>query len=334
MYSIKLFVGLLFLNVIACKPKEDEEGPGKSYSFTSKAKTLLKSEDLGKRHLQGSAFLASSGPKHICETGETITCTPALGLSGKYFAAGLLIQSAGKGMLAYLLNDVWSKIKSSSKTYDFDFANPIKSSGKLICCGGEGDLSDENTYFSNGAFLFAYLDATFEIPYTDSQLDQVPEEMKGEHTVRFVFATGAKDDYKLGDLLYKDEDGEFKWIDKDSGELSLTRPSSPVTMDKKVINYSSEDKAFESGIPTIYTELAEPSGGGVNQTSESKLKKSNLTYTFDFDPTYTIVIMLAQDEMTIIQDKKELFSRLHIQGLPHSKFDGFAAAGVSKLTIE
>lgn len=328
----------LALSLAACgdsSKKEEPSNSGQSYDFSATASVELRraSDALG---LNGRNQLTQqnmlSGPKHICETGQTITCAAPTKLTGKYLGAGLLIQSAGKGMLAYLMGEEWASLDGASTSYSFDFESPVKSSGKLKCCGGTGDLSGEESYFSNGAFLFGYVDATFKIPYSTSQLLQVPAAMKESHSVRFVMADGILPNYRRGDLLYKDTDETFKWVDSSSGALSASRPTSPVTMDTKVVNYTQPFEGFSSPIPIIYTEISEADGKVL--TSQDKLKAEGKTYSFDYDATYALVFMLAPNELTIIQSVKEMLARIHMQGLPHTKFEGFGAAAVSKLTIQ
>lgn len=235
-------------------------------------------------------------------------------------------------MMSYILADNWNGITSSSTTYEFSGSNPVTSSGNLICCGGSGDLTGDNVYFSNAAYLFGYLDVKFTVPYNTTQKGRVSSEMQQAHTVRFVFADNILSGYKRGDLLYKDSDVTFKWVDSSTGDLSTTRPSSPVTMDTMVVNYTSPFSEITSGIPVIYTDVLDNSSGKIT-TSEDALKSTGKTYSFDFNADYFLVFMLKSDELEIMSSKKEMLQRIHLSGLPHSKFT-FGTAGASTLTIK
>ena len=329
--------GLFFAILTSSCGKTTESSSSKSYSFSSTANSLLKSSTTLLRNsnssgLQLDGSSSTGGAGTLCSTGQTITCAGPTAMTGKYFSVGLLIQSNGNGMQSYLLADNWNGITASSTTYEFDAKNPIKSSGNLICCGGSGDLSSQNTYFSNGSFLFAFLDLTFKVPYSTTQKTRVSAEMSGSHTVRFVMVDGILTSYKRGDLLYKDGDGIFKWIDSSSGVMSATRPTSPVTMNSSVVNYTSPFDGLTSPIPIIYTEINEIAGSKIT-TSEESLKQSGKVYSFDFNAGSLVVFMLKSDELELISSKKELLSRIHLSGLPHSSFT-FGTSGTSTLTIE
>jgi hypothetical protein len=200
----------------------------------------------------------------------------------------------------------------------------------LGCCGGTGDLTSENSYFSDANFLFGYIDASFKIPYVNT--NQVNSEMLATHTVRFVLADKTSTGYKRGDLLLQDTDDTFKWMTAD-GTLSATRPASPITMDTQVVNYTNPFEKGNTEIPVIGSQILSPEGGDNKvTTSEGELKEAGNTYRFDFDASSLIVFMLAPTELTIIQTKAEMLKRIHLQGLPHSKFT-FGASAVSTLTV-
>jgi len=182
--------------------KKDKDGKGKSYSFSAAATAIVKSSRLAltssnseskgdEESIKAGALTSTSGAAHLCATGQTITCVAPSALTGKHYGIGLLIQAGGRGMQSYLLSDSFSSITVTGPSYDFNAANPVTSTGALTCCGGEGDLAGENTYFSNVAYVFGYLDATIAVPFTDAQLNQVPQEVKGNHTVRFVLFENA-----------------------------------------------------------------------------------------------------------------------------------------------
>lgn len=334
MRSNKIVFLVLVLGLAAAcdKDKDKDKKSGATYAFTAAASTSIKASGFNLAdEIDGTDLLDAGGAANLCATGQTITCVAPTGLTGKYFSVGLLIQANGQGMQSYLLGDSWNDIKGTSTTYDFDASAPTVSSGNLACCGGSGDLTGDNVYFSNAAYLFAYLDASFKVPYSALQKTRVTPEMLAAHTVRFVFADDVVSGYKRGDLLYKDTDSTFKWVD-DSGNLSATRPSSPITLDTKVVSYTSPFEGLTSPIPVIYTDINDGVNGKVT-TSEDALKATGKTYTFDFNTSSLIVFMLKSDELEIMGTKKDLLQRIHLSGLPHTKFT-FGTAGSSSLTIQ
>ncbi len=329
----KLFVWVSFVYLAsACgENNSDDKGSssGSSYSFESEAGSQLLSSTLGLRSRKSPLTLLD-GPAQLCETGQTISCAGVSDMSGKLLTVGLLIQAGGSGMQSYLLTDNFSDVTGDSTAYDFDFRNPVTTKGALGCCGGTGDLNSGNTYFSDANFLFGYIDASFKIPYVSTS--SVNANMLATHTVRFVLADKTSTGYKRGDLLIQDTDETFKWMTAD-GTLSATRPASPITMDSKVVDYTNPFEKGNTEIPVIGAQIQSPEGGDNKVTTdEAALKETGNTYSFDFDASSLIVFMLAPSELTIIQTKAEMLKRIHLQGLPHSKFT-FGASAVSTLTV-
>jgi hypothetical protein len=326
-----LWASFVYLAAGCGSSKNDDKSSssGSSYSFESEASSQLLSSSLGLRRSPGKLPLVD-GPSNLCETGQTISCAGVSDMSGKLLTVGLLIQAGGQGMQSYLLTDNFSDVTGDSTAYDFDFRNPVTTSGALGCCGGTGDLSSENAYFSDANFLFGYIDASFKIPYVNT--NQVNSEMLATHTVRFVLADKTSTGYKRGDLLLQDSDDTFKWMTSD-GTLSATRPASPITMDTQVVNYTNPFDKGNTEIPVIASQILSPEGGDNKvTTSEDELKETGNTYRFDFDASSLIVFMLAPSELTLIQTKADMLKRIHLQGLPHSKFT-FGASAVSTLTV-
>jgi len=114
-----------------------------------------------------------------------------------------------------------------------------------------------------------------------------------------------------------------------------------MTMDAQSVNFVQPFPELQAEFPVIYTEILDQpatasSPGGKNVTSEEALKTAGKTYTFDFDSRYSVMFMLSQQEMTIIQTRKELLARIHLMGMPHSKFgDGRSGtSGSSTLTVQ
>lgn len=326
-----LWAGFVYLasGCGASESNDKSSSSGSSYSFESEASSQLLSSTLGLRRSPGDLPL-TDGPSQLCETGQTISCADVSDVSGKLLTVGLLIQAGGQGMQSYLLTDNFSDVTGDSTAYDFDFRNPVTTSGALGCCGGTGDLTNENSYFSDANFLFGHMDVSFKIPYVNT--NQVNTEMLATHTVRFVLADKTSTGYKRGDLLLQDSDDAFKWMSAD-GTLSATRPASPITMDAQVVNYTNPFEKGNTEIPVVSAQIQSPEGGDNKvTTSEDKLKDTGNTYSFDFDASTLVVFMLAPSELTIIQSKAEMLKRIHLQGLPHSKFT-FGASAVSTLTV-
>lgn len=315
--------------VFACGDDRKGGGPGKSYNFTVSSAARLKSTDVSSTARIGNpSTMFSSAPANCTDN----VCFTPTALTGKYFGVGLMIQSGGNGMNAYFGQESWSGITAASTSYDFDFNTPITETGTLVCCTGTGDLSSENTYFSDAIYLFGYLDATFEVA-ADSGANG---DAIGPHTVRFILADDAIESAKRGDLMYKDADTTFKWMDStDSGTLSATRPTSPVTMNSSVVSWSNPygDDKGNSTIPVISTLIAEPESGGVHQVSESELKTADRTYTYDFPVNGFIFFpTVLRSDIGMLSSKKELLSRIHLQGLPHTEYE-MGSAGSTVLTI-
>lgn len=310
-----------------CDGMNEKGGEKKSYAFGAEATVSIGGSGLNVVGTTSTRLLQST----LCtEDQPNLTCVAPSALTGIYYGLGLLIQAGGSGLQGYLLNDTWSDIDASTPSFAFDAASPSPTTGTLSCCGGQGDLTGGNVYFSNVSFVFGYLDATFKVPYSTAQQSTVSATMNAAHTVRFVLTDEALAGYKRGDLLYKDTDGTFKWCDS-SGTLTQTRPSSPITMNSKVVNWTNPFEGGAEDIPVIYTAVNDQDGGKVT-TSEDALKDPGKTYQFDFDTTYFVAIMKGRGDLSTLQTVKDLLGAMHLQGLPHTDFT-FGTSGTSTLKI-
>lgn len=330
-----LFAASLLTLSQACTDSQKSDGSSskQSYDFSAAASTII----VGK-NLEAAAALTNLKEADTfyesmeCNSQPNYICFAPSKLTGKYFGAGLLIQAQGNGMLAYLHADNWAAISGASETFDFDASAPLSSSGALKCCGGEGDLAADNVYFSDTAYVFAYLDATFQLPYSTADKQNVSPLMKGDHTIRFVMVDDIIAGYKRGDLLYKDTDSVFKWVDS-TGSLSATRPTSPLTMHKKIVDLEPRFADGKEAVPVFYTGVNAAADGGLNVTSEAELKETDITYTFSFDTSGFMVLMRGADQMLTVQSIKDIFTYIHLAGLPNDHFS-YGASGKTGLTIQ
>ncbi len=302
-----------------CSDKKDDgkgNQAGKSYSFTAVAKASIAMKSQGLLETNSKSLgLATSGPT-LC---SSVICFTPTALTGKYYGTGLLIQSNGNGMSAYFGKEAWSEIKGTSEAMDFSSASPLVNSGNLFCCAGSGDLESSNTYISDVMYLFGYLDATFTVSGVTGNTS-----MNREFVVRFVLADGAIPDGKRGDLLLKDTtDGVFKWMDStiSADTLFVSRPPAPVVMNTAVTNWSNPfgtDKGNQT-IPVIYAGVLPASGSGNLAIKEADLAAGGKTYTFGFDPSNFVMFPTMQlTDLNMLSSFKELLSKIHLGGLPHS----------------
>lgn len=316
----------LFLSVGCSK---STSGGGSSYDFTASTGVSLK---LISRIQDFSGFKLLEDmiqtPKNELHAGPTLcsstVCFSATALTGKYYGTGFLIQSSGNGMVAYFGQSTWSEIVGTSTSYSFDSSAPITNSGTLSCCGGTGDLASANTYIESIIYLFGYLDATFTVSGVTSNTN-----MNREFTVRFVLANDAITSGKRGDLLLKDPtDGIFKWMDTSvsaggnvgAGTLVTTRPTTPVTMNTSVTNWTNPFGTTQGNqtIPVIYAPVL-TSGNGVYVITEEQLKATGKTYTYSFDPTNFVMFpMLTTADKNSLYSYYQLLANIHLGGLPHS----------------
>jgi hypothetical protein len=178
----------IMAGISACTDSKSDAGNSKqSYEFESSVSTIVVGNRLSDRTSvrltkEADAFYDAME----CDSQPNYICFAPTKLTGRYFASGLLIQANGSGMQSYFHVESWSELSAESELFDFDSENPTAESGNLNCCGGEGDLTGENVYFSDAIYAFGYLDSSFYLPYSASDLSKVSPFMKGEHTFRFV----------------------------------------------------------------------------------------------------------------------------------------------------
>ncbi len=315
-------------------------GGGNSYDFSASSSISLRlksreSQDASHQAQSASVKSARSSGPTLCSS--TVCFTPTA-LTGKYYGTGFLIQSSGNGMVAYFGQSTWSDIVGTSTSYSFDSAAPVTNSGTLTCCGGTGDLASENTYIESIIYLFGYLDATFTVSGVTSNTN-----MNREFTVRFVLADDAITGGKRGDVLLKDS-GVFKWMDTatsaggdvGAGTLVTTRPTSPVTMNTSVKNWTNPFGTTQGNqtIPVIYAPVL-TSGNGVYQITEAELKATGKTYTYSFDPTNFVMFpALTTADKNSLYSYYQLLSNIHLGGLPFStQSNGVGSPAGTVLTV-
>ena len=327
---------VLFLSVlsgIGCSKKESSssKGPSSTYDFSipvsnqlqisnqlqmsnSEKLDILSPNKINNPNVQRKLkdTKSTSGPT-LC---SSVICFTPTAISGKYYGTGLLIQSQGNGMMAYFGQENWSSIVGTSQTYNFDMANPVTNVGNLVCCTSSGNLADGNAYIESVAYLFSYLDVTFAV----SGIITGNTSMNATYTLRFVMADGAITDGLRGDILIYDA-GSFKWMNSDDSSLSTTRPTNPVVMNSSVTNWTNPFGSTQGNqiIPVIYSNIIPSTGSTVKTITETELRATNKIYSFGFNPTNFIVFpTLQKADLNMIYSLKELLSRVHLGGLPHS----------------
>lgn len=292
-------------------------GEKQAYAFRTPASTVIgrvAAAPAAARAVAGPTAAVAAGPT-LC--GSTVCFTPTA-LTGTSYGEGLLIQAAGSGMVAYFGQDAWSEITGTSPSAAFDVSAPIVHAGNLSCCGGNGDLAAPNAYVSDVIYLFGTIDATFTVTGVTGNVS-----MNREFTVRFVLADDALPTARRGDVLLKDPaDGAFKWMDATTaGTLAAARPATPVTMDGAVVNYVNPFGPTHGNqrIPVIYAPGTSLDGTPY-AIDEAKLRLAGLTYTFRFDPTNFVMFpSLQAADLDLLSSEKQLLSRIHLGGLPHSQ---------------
>lgn len=323
-FGLLCAAGIVGATIFSCG-KGDNKDSGKNYSFVANSRLAIKSSKLVATALN---FLPrATEDSYFC--GDSLCFTPS-NLTGKYYGVGFLIQSNNHGMTAYLGNEVWSDLSADSPAYDFDFKSPVTQTGNLTCCSGEGDLSNNTSYIEDVVYLFGYFDVSFSIPESLG----AHGEAVGAHTIRTVLADDAVVGAKRGDLLYKTDSG-FQWMASD-GTLSSTRPDSPVTMDKKVVDWTNPfgDGKGNQKIPVIYTQVNPDENGGPYGISEDKLKTENNVYTFDFDATgFVFYPTILKTDVGMLDSRLAVMKNFHIQGLPHSTWGDGSGGSSGKTTL-
>ncbi len=321
---------------------------GGNYSFTAEveavltdtARVLSRTSDTVHDLLQGEGlfetFMSSLNLKSKIEASaiscNSTVCMDATAISGKYYGAGLLIQSENNGLSANFGGEAWSDIVGTSTKYDFDTATPVTNAGTLYCCNGNGgNLAGTDSYISDVSFMLAYADVTFT--YSGSGNGA----MNTAHTVRFIFAEDADDSIageQRGDLLYHVGGGIFAWIDSADGSQDLTRPAAPVQMNSSVTDWTNPGEKGNQLIPVIYASAIPASGTGMIFTSEDELA-APATYSFVFPTEKLVIFPTLQDngvDAGQVSDVKSLLEKIHLQGLPHSTAT-LGGAGDTILTI-
>jgi len=328
---ISIFSTLSLLS--ACSSSPGDGGPGQSYDFEAEADAKISLNVLDslsalfsprQSSRTSSRVMAASTAPTLC---TSVVCFTPTQLTGKHFGMGLLIQSTGNGMSAYFGAEEWASITGASEKYDFDAASPVTNTGNLTCCNGTGDLSSENTYISEVTYLFGYIDATFAVAGVTGN-----ESMNATYTLRFVMADGAIDTALRGDVLMRVDGsggscpvsnsgctGVFKWMNSTNEAFSETRPASPVVMNTSVVNYDAPFDEGQQNIPVFGVPVLPASGEGVLQVTEAELRAAGNTYDFQFDPEgFVMFPTVLTADISLISSKKELMSRVHLAGLPHS----------------
>lgn len=306
-------------------------GSGSSYTFSSPASAKIALNTLVSRSIgdeKNDVEIQSSTGPTLC---SSVVCFTPTAITGKYYGTGLMIQSNGNGMMAYFGQDSWSTITGTSTSYAFDAATPVTNTGTITCCTSTGDLSGSSSYIESVAYLFSYLDVTFAVTGVTGNVS-----MNATYTLRFVMADGAITDGIRGDVLVFDS-GAFKWMDNGTSALSTTRPSTPVTMNASVVNYTNPfGSNGNQTIPVIYANVVPVSGSGVFSIDESTLRVTTNTYSYGFNMTNFIMFPSMQHaDLNMISSLKELMSRVHLGGLPHSQQTmGVGSPADTKLKIE
>lgn len=187
-------------------------------------------------------------------------------------------------------------------------------SGTLTCCAGTGDLTSENTYIESVAYLFGYIDVTFTVSGITGKVS-----LNGTYNLRFVLADGAITNGVRGDILIFDS-GTYKWMNNANSALESTRPTDPVKMNTSVVNWTNPFGTTEGNqdIPVIYSFVVTPADQ-VMQINETQLRAVGKTYTFGFNKNNFVMFpSLLHADINMISSLKELLSRVHLAGLPHS----------------
>lgn len=137
---------------------------------------------------------------------------------------------------------------TSTELTPFDLSDPLTVSREMMV-GTMGYPSDEEAYITRVELLFAWVDLTFT-------LDSGP--MAGDHVVRVAYADVVDLGYHKGDVLYKDTDGAFKWLDTAAvpSSLSTTRPESTVQISDLAAYEGTQDGKGNQHIPCFSADIA------------------------------------------------------------------------------
>jgi hypothetical protein len=306
---------ILSFGIMAC---DEKDGP-QNYDFSAVASQKVFSTSLSSLSLAESAQYKAD---NLC---TSVFCITPSNASGKYFGVGLLIQAGGSGMSAYFDNESWSSVTETSETKIFDFSSPLTYSGNLNCCGGEGDLNNPNSYFSDVSYMFASIDVEFSI--TESM--GAHGTAIGTHQLRFVFADDATSSAKRGDILVKDG-ADYKWVDA-VGNLSAVRPNGPITMNDQVVNWTNPFDKGNATIPVMYSGLVETEDKMV--TSEDELKKP-ATYSFNFNASGLVIFPdILHADVGMLDSRLAMLKKIHLLGMPYGN-RGVIGVGKTTLSIE
>jgi hypothetical protein len=227
-------------------------------------------------------------------------------------AAGLGISAKGQ-LESYLFGgDKYSGLSPDvgSTEYGFDLKNPTANAGSLICCNGNSSFEDEG-YFQTAKFLLTFVDFTISFKAPNNT------KLNGDHTYRFVLANNKTLGYSRGDILLKDPvDGIFKWILND-GSLSVSKTSTVAMQDSAVVNWANTSGKGNTEIPVLESAFL---GESKVVVSRKDLEENQLTFQFDLDATNMVILNRESGALDVFSTQFELASKLHLRGLPHSKF--------------
>lgn len=132
-----------------------------------------------------------------------------------------------------------------------------------------GIISKKPGYVGGKAGIIMMQYSYFDVHFTRGNTEEV---------IRFCY--GTTDPQKRGDVMYKDTDGQFKWLDTTSNSWATTRPANPQKIDF-IANYQGgPDHPDEKYFP-LAGKVTSPSDG-VNLPA-SLIDNNDLAFTVDFD---------------------------------------------------
>lgn len=233
-----------------------------------------------------ASFIAcGQNPGHSCTAITDISSSTFSSSSSGIKAAGVYQGSKWLETPTYITGEVGSvffTIDSSSNeglvTYGADRPDlmtnatalvPFDLRASTLLTGGAISLPGWYTGGYSKVMLIAY--AYFDVFFTHNG---------SEETIKFVYATNDyHPDQRKGDVLIKDNDGIFKWLDEDSNTLVATRPANPRIIDL-VATLSSEAHAETQYYFPLAARVSQPSAGV--DLSLSTIKNKGLRFYVDF----------------------------------------------------